>query len=118
MRPGQRRDLGIEVVRADAKGGGLVDQIADGAQEALIFRRVDRPAAPVLVPDVDRPLKPVAFPQQRGVARGEVGEDTIHAPPEVMCVQPRARQDLVVDKALQGGVDDDADGAGRCVHEG
>ena len=101
MRPGEARDLIIDILAADGEGRGFGNQIADVAQEGLIGLRIMRLACPLFMPVIDLRLHRVAGFQQPDIVRREARENVRSPGPEGGRFDPGAGQCLIVDEVGQ-----------------
>ncbi len=98
---GEGGDLGIHLGRADGDGCGLVDQVADAAQEAQVAFHVGRLALVGQMPRIDLLLDVIALFEQRFAARAEVREQFSKAAPEAVWCDRGSRQSFAVDKFVK-----------------
>ncbi len=105
LRAGLDGDLLVHVAGLDGEVGGLVDEVAQVAEQLDVRRLVADRARVLLVPLVELLLELVAPGQQVAVARGEVGEDRLDAGPEGALVDTRPGQCLVAHERVQDGGD-------------
>ena len=101
LRPGHRCDLGIDVLRADLEWRGFGNQIADFAQEGLIFGLIDRFACARRMPRVDLCLQVVPLGEQRAVDRHVPRQKRRKASPERCDILALRGQHFVFDKSSQ-----------------
>ena len=100
-------DAGHLVVDVGRRGGdlvGLVEQVADLAQEGDVLLGVGG-AGVLPVPVVDERLQLVAPRQQLAVARREVVDDGVEPGPEGLRLDPRTRERLLLDEPVEAGRD-------------
>ncbi len=114
LRPGERGDLGIDVLRADREVIALGQQVADPGQEGAIGSCIESGVR--AVPGVDLRLQLVAARQHGAVARGEFPHDGGETAPEGLGVDTGAGQDLLDHELVQGPGDLQAVPVGACVH--
>ena len=94
-------DLVVQVGGADRKVGGLRQQIADLAQEALIRDRIDRRAYVDAMEVVDAGLQLVAQVEELPVERRKLVDQGRKPAPEFLRRHARARQCLGLDEIIE-----------------
>ncbi len=115
LRAGLQRQFGVHVGGGAAHVGGRRHQVADLFQERAIGRHVADRAGIGLVPAVQLALQPIPLGQQGQVPGRQVGDDGVEAFPEFLAGHAGVGQDLVLDEAVQLGVDLQAvNGGARC----
>ncbi len=111
LRAGLDGDLPVHVAGLDGEVGGLVDEVAEVAEQLDVRRLVANRARVLLVPLVELLLELVAAGQQLAVAGGEVTQDRFDTGPEGVLVHTRPGQRLVAHECVQhGGHLEPADG--------
>ena len=105
LRPGHRRDLGIDILRRHREGRRLGDEVADFGQEGLVFGRIMRLASPRHVPGIDLRLQAITLGQQAAVHWHQPLEQRRKALPELRRAQPQRSQHLAIDEIRQSGID-------------
>ena len=105
LRTGNGRDLLVDMRGLDAEIRPFRRQIADLGEEGPVGVRVDRLAAPGLVPGVDFRLQFLPAREEVAVGRRKLVQQGVEIRPESAACQVEAGQNLVLDKGVQLGGD-------------
>ena len=101
LRPGDRRDLGVQVGGAGGEVLAFRQQVADLAEKAPVGGQIEGLAAALQMPGVDLGLQLIARRQERAVAGRQIVDDRGQRRPEPLRVHARPRQRLVVDEVAE-----------------
>src|SRR3546814_5683408 len=102
--------------RAELKGRGLWDEIADLAQEHLISGSIMRMRRTPVVPRVDLDLQILALDEQRRILRREFAGQPGEIAPGSVGVESRPRQCTLFDEIGQSRIDGQAGAVEKFGH--
>ena len=101
LRTGEPCDLGVDVLRADAKVRSFRNQVAQLHQVRFVRRDVEWLPAPGAMPNVDIPLELVAPLEEPLVDGNELIQQRLEADPEARGVQAQGGRKLLFDQPRQ-----------------
>ena len=117
LRPGHRRDFCIDVLGADLERRRFGNEVADFAQEGLVFSLIDRFSGAGDMPGINLRLQIIALGQQRAIDRYKPAQQIGEARPERSGILAQRNENFAFNKCSQCRIDLQAGLLNPIAHE-